>query len=434
MAEYYEGGYHQNDYYTKPKKHFPWAIVLLLMLFSAVGGGFFSYYLTEGRIAEQTAIMQAQIDELNAKAENAQNNIITDTEGATIINTTQMMLTPEAMEQLLATEGSENVIDLIYGEVSSIYNNVSTSVVGISNIIRYTSFYNGFGMFNKDTNQTQEIEQSTGSGVIYTSDGYIVTNYHVIEGADRLQVTLADGSVEEASVIGFDQRTDLALIKIERKNLPAAKFGSSATAQVGDFAMAIGNPGGETFSRSLTTGTISGLNRVVTTSEGLQLSMIQTDAAINPGNSGGALVNSRGEVIGINTVKISSTDYEGMGFAIPTDTMEEIVSDLMLYQKVIRPALGISMLRDIDSIFAEYNRLKVDYGVLISPIEGGAAASAGLQTYDIITAIDGEKITSSSQLQNIIFEHQIGDTVQVSIYRYTTEQILDINVTLGELE
>jgi len=434
MAEYYEGGYYQNDYYTKPKKQFPWAVVILLMMVSAIGGGFFSFYLTEEKIAEQTTLMQAQIEELKVAAEQNGNSIITDTEGATIINTTQMMLTPEAMEQLLATEGSENVIDLIYGEVSSIYNEVSTSVVGISNIIRYTSHFNNFGMFNKNEAQAQEIEQSTGSGVIYTTDGYIVTNYHVIEGADRLQVTLADGSIEEATVIGFDQRTDLALIKIDRRNLPAADFGSSATAQVGDFAMAIGNPGGETFSRSLTTGTISGLNRVVTTSEGLQLSMIQTDAAINPGNSGGALVNSRGEVIGINTVKISSTDYEGMGFAIPTDTMEEIISDLMLYNKVIRPALGVSMHRDIDSIFAEYNRLKVDYGVLISPVEGGAAAEAGLQTYDIITAINGEKITSSSQLQNIVFSYQIGDTVRVSVYRYTTEEFLDINVTLGEME
>jgi len=197
------------------------------MMVSAIGGGFFSFYLTEEKIAEQTTLMQAQIEELKVAAEQNGNSIITDTEGATIINTTQMMLTPEAMEQLLATEGSENVIDLIYGEVSSIYNEVSTSVVGISNIIRYTSHFNNFGMFNKNEAQAQEIEQSTGSGVIYTTDGYIVTNYHVIEGADRLQVTLADGSIEEATVIGFDQRTDLALIKIDRRNLPAADFGSS---------------------------------------------------------------------------------------------------------------------------------------------------------------------------------------------------------------
>ena len=426
MSEYYE-----SEYFKKPKNRFPWALIVILMMFSAIGGGLFSYYLTAGNLAEQTALITEQQTQTTVPT-----TANTDNSG-TVINTTQMVLSSEAMETLLNSKGSSSILDLMYGEISNIYDNVSPSIVGISNIVRYSSFYNGFGNFgnfNKNDNSEQEIEQSSGSGVIYTTDGYIITNYHVIEGADRLQVSLSDGTTEEAIVIGYDERTDLALIKIDRNNLPAATFGSSASLQVGDYAMAIGNPGGETFSRSMTSGTISGLDRIVSTEEGLQMSMIQTDAAINPGNSGGALVNSKGEVIGINTVKISSTDYEGMGFAIPIDTVQEIISDLMQYQKVIRPALGVQMLRDIDSVFAEYNKLSVSQGILIAPVNGGAAAKAGLQNYDIIVAIDGEEVTSSSELQNIIFAKEIGDTVTVTVYRYTTDETFDVVVTLGELE
>lgn len=419
MSYYYEEGR-----YSKANR-FPWGIMLVVMLIAAIAGGLFSYYLLNDKIDSRLAELQRPIQ------------AVSSTQGAngdtTVVNNTQMLLSGEAMQTLLNNTGSSSVIDLIYGEIANIYEKVSPSIVGISNIVKYTSYYNTFGFGSRNNNE-QEVEQSSGSGVIYSSDGYIVTNYHVIEKADRLVVALADGSTEEATVIGYDARTDLALLKINRSNLTAANFGSSATLRVGDYAMAIGNPGGETFSRSQTCGTISGLDRIVSTSEGLQLSMIQTDAAINPGNSGGALVNSKGEVIGINTVKISSTAYEGMGFAIPVNTMQEIVAQLKEYHKVLRPALGVHMLRDLDSAFASYNKLSVSQGVLVSPTEKGGAAKAGIENYDIITAIDGEAITSSTELQNKVFSYNIGDTVTVTVYRYTLDKSFDVKVVLGEME
>ena len=194
----------------------------------------------------------------------------------------------------------------------SVGKNVSPAVVFISNIQNMRSFgYYGWG--RSFGSQEQEVVASTGSGVIYSAEGYIITNNHVVEGAERLSVTLFDGTSYLAEVIGRDERTDLAVIKIEPESeLTVATFGDSDKLVVGETAIAIGNPGGENFTNSLTQGVISGLDRSISTSDGTVLKVVQTDAAINPGNSGGALCNARGEVIGINTIKISMTGYEGM--------------------------------------------------------------------------------------------------------------------------
>ena len=244
-------------------------------------------------------------------------------------------------------------------------------------------------------------------------------------------VTLSDGSQEEATLIGGDKRSDLAVIKIERENLPTAKLGTSETLQEGETVVAIGNPGGSDFARSITHGIISGLDRLVTTSDGLSFRLIQTDAAINPGNSGGALINMKGEVIGINNIKIARNGYEGMGFAIPVDTVKEVVAELMDHGEVIRPALGVQMVGEVNEAVAAYNNLDIDYGVLVVPQGAGPAAQAGMERYDIITALGDVKVTSAYELQNELFKHKPGDTLKVTVYR--NGETLTFDVTLGKL-
>jgi serine protease Do len=310
----------------------------------------------------------------------------------------------------------------------NVAQNVSPAVVFISNIQNVRSI---MSFWSNDSDVTEQVA-STGSGVIYSTDGYIITNNHVVDGAEKISVTLQDGNSYMAEVVGTDERTDLAVIKIDcDEELTAATFGDSDSLVVGETAIAIGNPGGEHFANSLTKGVISGLNRSVTTSEGTVLTLVQTDAAINPGNSGGALCNSRGEVIGINTVKISMTGYEGMGFAIPSNDVLTICKELIENGKIARPALGVNIIANITPQIAYYNNLSVDYGVMISPSKGSAAALAGLENYDIITALDGEKVETYSDLQAMVLEHEIGDTVTVTVLRGS--EFKNFTVTLQEL-
>lgn len=322
----------------------------------------------------------------------------------------------------LATSGASA------GSTINVGKTVSPAVVFISNIQNVRSFMGyGYGY-----SQPTEAVASTGSGVIYSADGYIITNNHVVDGAEKISVTLYDGNSYIAEVVGCDERTDLAVIKIDPdEKLTVAKFGDSDALVVGEVAIAIGNPGGEDFANSLTQGVISGLNRSVTTSDGTVLNVVQTDAAINPGNSGGALCNINGEVIGINTIKISMDGYEGMGFAIPSNEVLTICKELMANGKIARPALGVGILADVTPQIAYYNNLSVESGVLVAPSAGGAAEKAGLKSYDIIVAIDGEEVKTYSELQSIIFSHQIGDTVTVTVVRSGEKQ--DYRVTLGEL-
>jgi serine protease Do len=305
--------------------------------------------------------------------------------------------------------------------VVAIAEQLGPAVVGISNRDIYTDFFRG----------RQEVETGTGSGVIFDAAGYIVTNNHVVAGASKLIVSLADGRQVEAEIVGTDPRTDLAVIKINANNLTVARFGNSDDLRVGDVAIAIGNPGGAEFARSVTLGIISGLNRLLVTEEGLQFRLIQTDAAINPGNSGGALVDIKGRVVGINSIKIAREGFEGMGFAIPSNTVQDIVSDLIKYKKVIRPALGVYMIRDVDKELAEYNDLGVDYGVLVDPQPGGPSAEAGMKRYDIIIQVDGKKVTNRYDLQNVVFDKKVGDTISVVVVRNRDK--VELSVKLGEL-
>jgi len=292
------------------------------------------------------------------------------------------------------------------GRISEVAAQVSPSIVGISNLSRDGD------MFSQNT------VESTGSGVILDKEGYIVTNNHVVKGADTIMVTLADGNEEEAEVIGADARTDLAVIKVQVDNhVTPVQFGDSDNLVVGQEVMAIGNPLGLRFARSVTAGIISGLNRLLTTEEGFFFRLIQTDAAINPGNSGGALVNLNGELVGINTIKIAEDGFEGMGFSIPSNQVSMVIEDIKKYGKVVRPLMGIRIIGEISGEKARYFKLPINGGIIVEPVEGGAADKAGLKAFDIISKVDDMEVTTGLDLQEYICKKDIGDTINVEIIR-----------------
>lgn len=276
------------------------------------------------------------------------------------------------------------------------------------------------------------VTESTGSGIIIDERGYIVTNYHVIADNDNIRAVFSDNSETEATIIGHDRRTDLALLKVEKDGLTAATFAKDDTLEVGDTALAVGNPGGLDFAGTVTKGIVSGLNRYIVTDDGISFNLIQTDAAINPGNSGGALCNESGEVIGVNTIKITESGFEGMGFAIPADTVKEIVEELLTSGSVSRGAMGVYLLFTLDESIAKAYNTGIDYGVMITLQEDGAAEQAGLEDYDIITAFNGESVADMYDLQDKVFACDAGDTVTVTVYR--NGSFLDYQIVLGELK
>ena len=271
-----------------------------------------------------------------------------------------------------------------------------------------------------------------GSGIIMTSDGYIITNAHVVENATSLKVVLSDGGTYEAQLVGSDSATDLALIKIEATGLTPAEFGNSDQVEVAEEVMAVGNPGGMEFNSSVTNGIVSAVNRPITNESGYTMDCIQTNAAINPGNSGGPLVNMYGQVIGINSSKIVATGYEGLGFAITINDAQPIISDLREYGYVRnRVSLGITC-QDIDEMVSQFYRLPV--GIYVQSITDQYTAQAGLQQGDVITAADGTEITQTSELQSILMDKHPGDTLSLTVYRSSDGQSHDIQITLREYE
>ena len=260
---------------------------------------------------------------------------------------------------------------------------------------------------------------STGTGVVLTESGYIVTNYHVIDGAEMIHVLLTDERVFRAKLVGQDEISDLAVLHIEADNLVPAEFGDSAVLRVGDSVAAIGDPLGEEFRGTLTNGIVSAINRDVTTG-GRTLTLIQTNAALNSGNSGGPLINCYGQVIGINTLKIGAfTDQagvEGLGFAIPSTTVKEIVEQLIGQGYVSgRPTLGIQG-ESISSFYQYYYRMP--NGLYITDVEANSDANLkGVQPGDILISVDGQRITSQDDLRTLLYNYSIGDQVQIIIYR-----------------
>ena len=314
---------------------------------------------------------------------------------------------------------------------------VLPSVVCIQNY-QQASFQQGLSMqgWGNNQNSTQQETQdsevsptSEGSGIIATSDGYIITNAHVVDGADSLKVITSDGKTYEAELIGSDSMTDLAVIKVDAEGLTAAEFGSSSDLVVADPVIAIGNPGG--LQSTVTVGYVSALNRPVTSSDtGYTMNCIQTDAAINPGNSGGALVNMYGQVIGINSSKIVATGYEGLGFAIPIDDALPIISNLKDYGYVKdRAMLGISG-QYLDSWTANFYGLPS--GMYVAEVNNESVSNAGVQRGDVITKIDDEEITSANTISNYIAKKKPGDEVTLTITRSLTNKTFTCKVTLTE--
>lgn len=288
-----------------------------------------------------------------------------------------------------------------------------------------------YGFMQTDTSDSSVSPASEGSGIIMSEDGYIITNAHVVEGATSLKVMTSDGETYEAQLIGSDTVTDLAVVKIDATGLTAAEFGSSEDLRVADKVMAIGNPGGHELSSSVTIGYVSALNRAIANNTtGYTMEYIQTDAAINPGNSGGALINEYGQVVGINSAKISATGYEGLGFAIPIDTAQPIISDLIQYGYVKdRAVLGISG-QFIDSMTGRFYGLP--QGEYVAQLNSSEAQASGLQVGDVITAIDGQQLDSESTLRSAILSKKPGDTVTLQVYRSATQQSATVELKLSE--
>ena len=288
-----------------------------------------------------------------------------------------------------------------------------------------------YGFMQTDTENSDVSPAGEGSGIIFSEDGYIVTNAHVVDGATSLKAILSDGTTYEAELVGSDTLTDLAVLKIDAIGLQAAEFGSSEDLRVADQVMAIGNPGGYQLNSSVTIGYVSALNRAITNSStGYTMEYIQTDAAINPGNSGGALVNQYGQVVGINSAKISATGYEGLGFAIPAETAQPVISDLIEYGYVKdRAMLGISG-QFIDSLTGRFYGLP--QGEYVGALNSAEAQASGLQVGDVITAIDGTELTSETVLRSAINAKKPGETVELTVYRPSSNQMVTVTLTLSE--
>ncbi|MGM7684049.1 S1C family serine protease [Cytobacillus sp. Hm23] len=350
----------------------------------------------------------------------------------------------EQAEQLETNNGTpinegtnKNVAVNVSSQVTDAVDKVSDAVVGVVNI-QQAGFWSN--------NEAGAQEAGTGSGVIYKKDNgkaYVITNHHVIEGANAVEVSLADGTRVPATILGSDIWTDLAVLEIDGEHVTTvAEFGDSDQINLGEPVIAIGNPLGLEFSGSVTQGIVSGLNRSVPmdiNGDGTydwNSEVLQTDAAINPGNSGGALVNIDGQVIGINSMKIAEQAVEGIGFSIPSNYALPVIEDLEQYREVRRPYMGVGDLVSLNEI-SDYHKNQtlhlpedVTEGVVIQRVEPNSPASqAGLTELDVIVAMDGVQITDTIELRKYLYnEKAIGDTMEVTIFRDGEEQTVTMKL------
>lgn len=330
----------------------------------------------------------------------------------------QVILNSGATTPIIKSDGSTTNFPVV-----QIAKAVGPAVVGIANFQSSGSLFGGGGLS----------EAGSGSGfIIDAQHGYIVTNNHVVTGAEKLVVSLADGRNLTAKLIGADDRTDLAVVQIaDTKDLTATQQGDSTKLQVGEPVVAIGNPGGQEFARSVTAGVVSATNRILDIPGEASFNLIQTDAAINPGNSGGPLVNYQGQVIGINSAKNQETGFEGMGFAIPISDALPTIKQLIEKGYASHPGLNVQ----IDPRYtAEYaSQRGWPAGAYVSKVMfGGPAASAGIIAGDVITKINGQEIKSSLELTHELFKYKPGDKVTITIYRSNKTQ--DVSLTLTEIK
>ena len=308
-----------------------------------------------------------------------------------------------------------------------------------------------FGNDETDTDTDSQQVASEGSGVIYKKNGkdaYLVTNTHVIKGASKVDIRLADGTKVPGEIVGSDTFSDIAVVKISSEKVTTvAEFGDSSKLNVGETAIAIGSPLGSEYANTVTQGIISSLNRNVSLKsqdgQAISTKAIQTDTAINPGNSGGPLINIQGQVIGITSSKIASnggTSVEGLGFAIPSNDAQNIIKQLERDGKVTRPALGIQMVNLANIGASDLRKLNipssVTSGVVVKSVQSNMPASGHLEKYDVITKVDDKEISSSTDLQSALYNHSIGDTIKITYYRNGKEETTSIKLdkSSGDLE
>ena len=319
-----------------------------------------------------------------------------------------------------ASGGSATSTSSTGGSLSDVASAVTPSVVVVTTeqIVTDNYFWGG-----------QQVLSGAGSGVILTTDGYIVTNYHVVEGAQQITVTLHDDSTYTATVVGSDQQSDIALLKIDATGLTPAVLGDSDSVQVGEVVIAVGNPMG-TLGGTVTDGIVSALNRDISV-EGNEMTLMQTSAAISPRNYGGGLFNTNGELIGIVNAKYSDEDAEGLGFAIPVNTMKTVVQDLLENGYVTgRPALGITVITVGDVQTAMQYGVS-SLGVYVNSVdEGSGAEAAGMKAGDRIVSIGTQLVESTDDVTNALKSYNVGDVVEVQVDR--GRELITLQVTLGE--
>lgn len=310
----------------------------------------------------------------------------------------------------------QHVIESEESTIIKVVERVRPAVVNINTVAQVQTF---FGVFP---------QEGAGSGVIVSPDGYILTNNHVVEGAQQIKVTLLSGKIFTARVVGTDRFADLAVLQVKTpQRLPAAQLGNSSALKVGQLAIAIGNPFG--LGHTVTVGVISALNRSIQVPNLVIENLIQTDAAINPGNSGGALADSSGRVIGVNTAIIQQA--QGIGFAIPVDTARAIMDQLIKSGKVVRPYVGVGWGGDVDRNLASQYNLPVDHGVIVRDVDPrGPAAAVGVRAGDIIVAVDGKAVSNWNDFIRELFTKRPGDAVGIEYVRDTTHRTVEVK--LGE--
>lgn len=424
MSDFYNFDYDNDQKEHKRKPSFFTYLVLILV--GILIGVVIMYYIGNP-VGQQTS----------TSTNTSQQSSGTDSSSPVIISASNLPI----------LESSQPTIDVA--------KSVGPCVVGVINKVKIAQKGNGFfsipdnglpwgqnGSDSENDSQSTEEEQGSGSGIIISADGYILTNNHVIEGADSVSVLLQGGEEVKAEVVGADADSDLAVLKIDKTGLPVAVLGDSSKTQTGEIVLAIGNPLGEELAGSVTMGVISATDRTLNV-EGRTMKLLQTDAAINPGNSGGALVDLNGTVIGINTLKetIAGIDpsygtisAEGIGFAIPINEAKPIIEQLIKQGYVSRPGIGISGFEITDTIKQYYSRVMPDmpYGIGVnSVVSGGPADKAGIKAGDIIIKVDGTEIKTFDELQSIVKQHQIGDKIKITVWRNGKQ--LDFTVELGDL-
>ena len=325
-------------------------------------------------------------------------------------------------------------------DTTSVVEKASDSVVGV--VVYKNTTNNAFG-FGDNSSSSSETQSGSGSGVVYDKTGkytYIITNHHVIDGANKVQVVFSNNEYVDAEVVGSDEYSDVAILRCQPSfDVSVIDLGDSNLLDKGETVLAIGSPLGIQYSGTVTQGIVSATDRTVSVDlnddkvDDWDMNVIQTDAAINPGNSGGALVNMKGELVGITNMKFSDESVEGMGFAIPSNDVVEIINQLEKDGKVTRPALGISM-ADLNSLSSSATS-KLDLpddvkaGVVVGSVQKGMPADGKLQENDVITEIDGKEISSKTDIQTNLYSHSIGDTIKVTFYRGKEKKTEELKLT-----